>query len=88
MTAPTTRAEFRKWLGELITAQITGDTGFPSFGIAYADRLLAALDTFATVCPREPTDEMVDAFVGRLAPRNCIQECLAASPFAPENADG
>ena len=55
----------------------------------------AAIDTFAVVCPREPTEAMeVDAdfeILGRATNedvRDALRAGIAASPFAPERGGG
>lgn len=55
------------------------------------DRLLAALDTFATVCPHAATDAMCDAcFEGNDDDTRyqALDRGIAASPFAPERGGG
>lgn len=59
MTAPTTRAELEQFLADLIRPIEDGEEGW----IDAAERILAALDTFAVVCPRYPTPHIEHEFM-------------------------
>lgn len=66
MTAPTTREELLKYLTEGLK-QIQHDRRSAD---DVAERLLAAIDTFATVCPREPTAQMIGAAMNGLVAKD------------------
>lgn len=109
MTAPTTRAELVEWLSRQLFNPLDSlrwndvSDVIHRYWRGRAEEILAALDTFAVVCPREPTEAMARALYASANPYvewedlgedefNGVhldaQAAIAASPFAPERGGG
>ena len=73
MTVPTTRAELIEWLAaglrEIQHERRSADD--------IAQRIIEGLDTFATVCPREPTDAVTKPDRSKWHGINDVQAAIA-----------
>lgn len=81
MTAPTDRQGI-----VCVIASVINMTFADQSEVA-ARQVLAALDAFAVIVPREPTEEMTeDGWIDTegVTPRDIFIKMIAASPFAPK----